>query len=205
MSAECLVPRTFISIDPIHPQIGIDVLNELVADLHRHEEHIGENRSEILGSTSDDISIELIGNGKSTLINVLSQIRINLLILIGAEIGGKKWCDEDESPYSGPNNINTSVDSHWFWPQIIDEIRDILQNLLCICVTVAEGQELWFTLAPIFSTVGTFKTIWAQKFAPADGDVEDIDELAWTKFINNPNIAHSHCNSSLICQFFSSL
>lgn len=174
MSVDCLLPETFTSIDPIHPDLGIDIINEMVADLHRHEEHIGENRSSILGSTADDISTELTGNVKSTLINVLAQIRLNLLVLISAEINGKKWCDGDESPYSGPNTIINDFNDHWLWPQIIDEIRDVLQNLLCICSTVPEGQELYFTLIPSLSQ--TF-------FSSLKRGVDLLTNTAWSKFL----------------------
>lgn len=151
MSVECLEPAEYSDIDPYHFDTGITILNELVADLHRHEDFIGEDRSLILGSTADDITNELLAEpkGKNALVNVLSEISTNLEVLVGVQIDDKEWCDPDESDYSGPTTVNADLNNYWEWKDYIAELILILTELLCVRTLVEAGQILYFTLVPV--------------------------------------------------------
>lgn len=145
---ECLEPETFSDIDPYHSNIGIATINELVADLRRHEDHLGADRLKIAGST--DNSIQLVGKTKNILVDALYEIRIILLILIYTENEERKWCDPDGSDYSGASTIPDISEDHWEWELIIEGIRLVLQELLCTCLNLEPplGEELWMILSP---------------------------------------------------------
>lgn len=160
----CLSPNEFTSFDSYHNDIGINTINELVVDLHRHEDFIGVERSEILGSTEDDITTELtsFNFGKNAIVNALSSIANNLINLIDVEVDEYAWCDEDESEYSGPRSIAGypgGVFDHWQWPTIINGIINILQSLLCIClieddddIILPDGEDIIFSSGNLLDT-----------------------------------------------------
>lgn len=156
MSINCLEPRSFTSLNAYHNDVAILSINELVADLHRHEDFIGVDRSEILGSTADDVTAELISFnfGKTAIVNVLSLISLNLINLIGVTVDGYAWCDPDENPYSGRDTIDGDVTSHLWWVSIIGDIRDILQQLICKCspvdIELPPGRDIIFRTGNIF-------------------------------------------------------
>lgn len=155
MSINCLSANSFTSLNAYHNNIGINTINELVADLHRHEDFIGVNRSSILGTTASNVTVQLqnFNFGKTAIASVLSSIANTLLALINVEVDGYIWCNEDESEYSGPSTIEGDITSHLWWVSIVNDIRGILQNLLCIClieddddiiIILPDGEDLIF-------------------------------------------------------------
>lgn len=180
----CLSSNSFSNFDPYHNNIGINTINELVADLHRHEDFIGTNRSNILGTTADSVSSQLQGfnSGKNAIVTALSSIANNLISLIDVTVDEYSWCDPDESEYSGPRTIANYPDGvfdHWNWPSIINGIINILQNLLCICTVEIElppGEDIIFT-----SRLGGAVPLELIATRGADNN----NSVAHSRFINN--------------------
>lgn len=179
MSGVCLDVRNFTSLGTYHNDIGIDTINELVADLHRHEDFIGAERSLILDSIEDDITTELTSAyfGKNVMMSALLSIGHNLLDLIHVQNDEYFWCDRDGDVYSGRDEIfgfPAALNNFWGWPGVIYNIRSILQQLVCKCGTDPIGIDANFTA-------------FIQFPSPRP---ETLDNLVSTGADNNNNIAY---------------
>lgn len=200
----CLNANSFSGIDPYHNDVGINTINELVADLHRHEDFIGTNRSNILGTTANSITSQLISfnSGKNAIVAALSSIANNLIGLIDVEVDEYSWCDSDESEYSGPRTISNypeGIFDHWNWPSIIDGIINILQNLLCICAVEIElppGEDIIFREGIVFGTQPTFPTV------PAEWLTTQVVQTSNTSAHSNFLSSENNCGTGPSSVFF---